>query len=317
MKFLVLGANGFIGRTAVDVLVGKGHDVVAVTRRGGSSGPATAGHPTPVVVDPAEQPESFASLLHRERFDALVNAAGRTGGSNADLVRGNVLLVAVVLDALSAVDGRRGTRLVHLGSAAEYAPPMGREPVRPGHPTGPSGRYGVTKLCGTSLVVQAFAAGEVAGTVLRVFNPIGPGSPATSLAGGAVRRFKDAVHNGSESVRFGPLDDERDFVDVRDVAEAIALAAMHPGPLPPIMNVASGRAVPARLLVEAVARAASFAGRLDTSGAGSPRSRLPWQAADISATSEALGWRPVRSPVDSMHDLWNEHSGGSDAPRLP
>lgn len=94
-------------------------------------------------------------------------------------------------------------------------------------------------------------------------------------------------------LRLGDLSAYRDFVDARDVARAAEQAVTAPGPLPRVLNIGGGRAVPVRELVHTLAGIAGFGGRIEEQGAGSARSgQVSWQCSDISAAGTALGWRP-------------------------
>ena len=112
--------------------------------------------------------------------------------------------------------------------------------------------YGVTKLAGTRLVELAAAAGLDA-VVLRVFNPVGPGAPVSQPAWPARGRAAPGARDGTE-VRLGPLDTVRDFVDPRDVADAVLAAVAAPALPRPVLNVGSGRGVPVRAMVKELCR---------------------------------------------------------------
>ncbi len=64
----------------------------------------------------------------------------------------------------------------------------------------------------------------------------------------------------------------RDFVDARDVADAVLAAITAPAIGIPVLNVASGRGVPVRTLVDTLARIVGFAGTITESANGAPRS---------------------------------------------
>lgn len=313
MRVLVLGAPGFVGRHVVDCLVASGHEVAAGVRPGR---PVPAYRPGVelVVVDPVTDPEGLKAVL-RQNLDGVINVAGKIGGTRAEMVGANALLVGSLLDGLKSLPRGGRPRLVHVGSAAEYDPPVGRTPVPTGHPTNPSGPYGITKLCGTKLVVSALTDLEVAGTVIRLFNPVGPGSPASTLAGAAQRRVREAVDQGLKEIRFGDLDAARDFIDVRDAAELLAKACVHQGDLPEVMNAGTGVARKAWDVVLALTRGAAWSGSVVGGEAGSPRSRVPWQAADISTTQAALDWSPRYSLDETMRDQWL--AGSSQAAAIP
>jgi nucleoside-diphosphate-sugar epimerase len=199
----------------------------------------------------------------------------------------------------------RPCRLVHLGSAAEY----GRVPVGTAttedDPERPLGVYGATKLGATRLVRAAALAGLDA-VVLRLANPIGPGSPATSLAGRIAGELRAALKSGQD-VTTGPLDDVRDFVDVRDVAAAVVAAAVRrSGSLPPVLNVGSGVGTRVAAVVDGLVAVSGFTGAVRVATDGSPRSSaVPWQQADIGLIGSTLGWRPERDLDTALRDLWH------------
>ncbi|GJF31284.1 reductase [Kitasatospora sp. NE20-6] len=292
MDVLVLGATGFLGGHIADHL--RALPGARVVRAGRT---ATAD----VALDLAEAtPAALAALLAELRPAAVVNCAGavtgdglRQTGLNA---RGPAVLAAALRTTLPA------SRLVHLGSAAEYgACPHGtsldeQAPARPG------GLYGATKLAGTLAVTEAAAAGQDA-VVLRVFNPVGPGAPAASLPGRLAAEIRRAGPDGTVTV--GDLSAHRDFVDARDVARAVAAVLTATGPLPPVVNIAGGAARPVRDAARALADAAGFRGRIEEHGAGSERSAaVSWQQADIT-TALGLGWEPLIPLADSLADLWH------------
>lgn len=290
MRFLLIGARGFIGR---HVLAGAaGHDVVTVSRSPGAGD---------VCLDPATAaPDEVAGLVRAVAPDAVVDCGGATGGTAAELVTGNVVAVAGLLAGMALASAVAPARLVHLGSAAEYGPVSRGTPITESARPCPAGPYGVTKLAGTALVRNA----RLDAVVLRVFNPIGPGLPASTLPG----RIAAGLRGGAEEVRVGPLDAYRDFVDVRDVAAAILAAAGAAGPLPPVLNVGSGRATSLRAVAARLAEHAGPGRRVvEDPGGGSARSAgVAWQQAGIDAIGGALGWAPATGLATSLRDLWEE-----------
>ena len=103
--------------------------------------------------------------------------------SSDELWQANVESVAALLEAMRVA--APGARLVHLGSAAEYAEvPDGRTDEEA--PLVGSTPYAAAKLAAFRLASDAAESG-IDTVVARVFNPIGPGMPATSLPGRAAR----------------------------------------------------------------------------------------------------------------------------------
>jgi NDP-hexose 4-ketoreductase len=288
MRILLVGGSGFIGRHVLARAAGC--EVVTVSRSRGVG---------EVCLDlAAAGPKEVAGLICEVEPDVVVNCGGATRGEAAELASGNVVAVACLVAGLTfSLDP---VRLIHLGSAAEYGQVPPGTPITESAAPRPVGPYGVTKLSGTEIV----RAARLDAVVLRVFNPIGPGLPASTLAG----RLAAGLRGGEAEVRVGPLTACRDFVDVRDVADAILAAAGADGPLPPVLNVGSGRATPLR---EVAARLTEHAGPdrrvVEDAAGGSARSaEVAWQQADIGAIGHALGWTPTTDLATSLRDLWED-----------
>lgn len=296
---LVLGGSGFVGSHVIARARRAGLPVLSAARAAGSSQ-----EPWPPLDLAAAPAAALERALRAAAPDVVVNCAGATAGEPAKLVASNVTAVARLLCAMARAVPR--SRLVHIGSAAEYGLVPQGTPVPESAPPQPVGPYGLTKLGGTDLIRAAVADGADA-AVLRVFNLIGPGAPVTTLPGRLVRDLRAALVTGQQ-VATGPLADFRDFVDVRDVADAVLAAAMARGPVPVILNVGGGRATQLRELAAALAAMSGGARVVEQQGdgKGSPRSAVvPWQQADITCAARVLGWRPATSLPASLRDMWN------------
>jgi nucleoside-diphosphate-sugar epimerase len=307
MRLLIIGASSFLGGHLRRAALAAGHEV----RTSGRSGD------WPLTLDlAADPPERVASLIASAAPDVVVNCAGATSGSAATLAAANITAVHTLLTALLPAGGGgrppaghgsrpgRPPRLIHIGSAAEYGAVTPGVPVAEDAPPAPAGLYGATKLGGTRLAELARAAGLDAVT-LRVFNVVGAGSPADTLPGAAAAQLAQLGPGGS--LKLGPLGAVRDFVDARDVADAVLAAAAAPALPHAIVNIGSGTGVRARTLVRLLLAAAGAGPGVTVreDAPGSARSAgLDWQQADISRAAADLGWRPRRQLAESVRDLW-------------
>jgi len=295
-RVLVIGAGGYLGRNVLDLLRTQQDLLVRTASRSAPAGGLD------IQLDIAQaNVDRLATVLARERPDIVVNCAGAVGGSDAELTAANVTGPANLVTALAGL--RPGSRLIHLGSAAEYGVTDIGMPVTEDMAGEPVGPYGHSKLAGTQLVVLGRKAG-LDTLVLRVFNPIGPNAPTGSFPGRVVRELRRAAAE-NDDIHLGPLGSVRDFVDVRDIAEAV-LASVNAANLDrAILNLASGVGTRIRSIVDELVDISGFGGTVFESTAGSSRSAsVAWQQADITAISTSLGWKPRVELLDSLVDLW-------------
>ncbi|MBQ0901399.1 NAD(P)-dependent oxidoreductase [Micromonospora sp. U21] len=284
---LIFGASGFLG-SQVRRAIEADADVVCPSRTDCDL----------TICTPAELRELVGSV----RPAAVVCCAGATSGTAAELLLGNAIVAAKLVEAVAATAPR--ARLVRLGSAAEYGPiPFGAS-VDEDVTAKPVSDYGISQATATRLIEVASAAGRVDSIVLRVFNPIGPGVPPTTLLGRAATLLARLAPD--DSLRTGPLDAYRDFVDVRDVAAAVRAAVMVRAPRARVLNIASGRAVSVRDVLRLLIETSGLRVQIVEDQPSSPRTAtVDWVRADISRAVSVLDWNPEHALSDSIRTVWS------------
>lgn len=287
-RVLLLGGSGFIGKAIARELAEQGQFQVTLGPRQSELNLATARY------------YDWDKLLEIVP-DVIINAAGCTFGSDEELFQGNTLLVSRLLLNLERL--KLMPWLVHLGSAAEYGATPSGLPVSEYAVPRPLNTYGVNKLSGTWRFLDTCQLGRAQGVVLRIFNPVGAGQGLQTLPGRAAALLRAACQEGANSVHFGPLGASRDYVHLRDVAQAVSFAA-DLSRSPPLLNVGSGQAQVSRLIVTELAKLAGFKGEIIESAAPSSRSQiLQSQQADISRIRE-MGWWPKLPLHSALQELW-------------
>jgi nucleoside-diphosphate-sugar epimerase len=299
---IVIGGTGFVGATVCAVLRQRGYDVHALARR-----PA----PGVEVCDLLDTGTGeLARLLDTHRPAVVVNAAGAVwGGTPDEMHQLNFVLVQRLLSAIQAM--HHPARLVQLGSVHEYGAQPDGVPLAETTPPNPNTPYGTTKLRGTEAVLGA----PVDGVVLRVTNVLGAGAPTVSLPGRVAAELARAKASGEPAeLRLSPLRAHRDFVDARDVADAVR-RAVHAEVSGEVINVGRGEPVPVRAIVDGLIELSGVPTTVVESGAQeSTRSlALDWQQAEVRKAERLLGWRPLHSLSDSLRALW-ESSTRSQVP---
>lgn len=148
MTFLVLGANGQVGRELLRALAPLGH-IVATTRSG------TLADGTPCETADFDCPEALPALLDRLQPQAVVNAAAYTAVDRAEqepeaAFRANAQAPGVIAHWCA----QAGVPLVHYSTDYVFDG-QGARPYREDDATAPLGVYGVSKLAGEQAVRDA------------------------------------------------------------------------------------------------------------------------------------------------------------------
>ncbi|NNJ62290.1 MAG: NAD(P)-dependent oxidoreductase [Dactylosporangium sp.] len=291
-RVLLFGSSGFMGGPVREALA-------ADPRTTALTCPGRARHN--LVTDDVP---ALVALIDEVAPDVVVNCAGRLAGTPTELMVGNAVVTARLVEAVATA--APGARVVRIGSAGEYGATVTGTAIGEEAATHPVSAYGISHVAATDLVRLASEAGQIDGVVLRVFNPIGPHCGEENLLGRAMGRIREAMGNGAGHITLGPLTAYRDFVDTRDVATAVVAAALAAKVDHRVLNVGSGRAVPASAAVESLARAAGFDGEIVQRGTGSARSgTVDYIRADITRIRTALGWTPEHDLDSTTRAMWN------------
>ncbi|MEU5545468.1 NAD(P)-dependent oxidoreductase [Streptomyces sioyaensis] len=312
-RVVVLGASGFIGRQVSAALLAAGGEPLMVARRPLADATSRC-IPLDLIGD---GPDTLSRLLDTERPDAVVNAAGAVWSRTQETMQqANHTLVETVLAAIAAASWR--PRLVHLGSVFEYAPPAPGTPLDEQSATRPTTPYGRSKLAGTQAVLAASEAGRADAVVLRLSNVIGAGTSPSSLLGQVAAQLRAAEAGQEAVVRVSPLRASRDFVDVRDTADAVLAAASLPvgGQ---VINIGRGEAVPVRAMVERLLAASGRPARIvEGEGAGvRTNTGLDWMQVATGAARRLLGWSARHSLDSSARELWRATAPQTTAHAIP
>lgn len=302
VRVAVLGATGFVGPHVCDVLAARGDEVLAVARRP----PARPGAHRFAPIDlERSRPRDIAAMLDAERPAVVVNAVGSIWGrSDEEMWSAAAEPVIRLLDAVALLASR--PRLVHLGSVLERGPSGREDAADPAATTPPVTAYGRAKLAATRAVLDRTAAGEVDGMVLRVANVAGPGSPRVSLLGKVAERLATARPDGAPVViELDALLAHRDYIDVRDVADAVVAAVDRPC-TGAVVDVGRGESIGVRELVQMLVDTSGVEARVVERGSRDPGLPSSDTSVDVRPARELLGWSPQRSPQDAVAAFWKD-----------
>jgi GDP-4-dehydro-6-deoxy-D-mannose reductase len=224
---------------------------------------------------------------------AALASVGRSWEAPAETIAENV---AMTVNLLEAVRTEAPEATVVLISSGEIYGPPDRLPVDEEAALRPQNPYAVSKAACDLLGGQYADATGLRVVRLRPFNHTGPGQTDDYVVGTLTRQVAEAEAAGRDEalVRTGNPDSARDFSDVRDVARAyVAAAALDSG----VYNVASGRAVSVRELIELVGAAARIPVRHEVDPARVRAHDVPEVRGSAERLRAATGWAP-EIPLD-------------------
>jgi GDP-4-dehydro-6-deoxy-D-mannose reductase len=252
VRSLVIGASGFVGRHLGAELAEAGHDVLGVSRA-----PA-----------PPDWPGDWlpADIEDEPRLEAdVVYHLAPVGTAYALSLAPTVVVV---------------------GSGAEYGV-AAKLPITEDTPLRPVTSYGEAKAAQARLVLAAPHAAHA-----RIFNLIGPDTPARLAPGAFARQIVD----GAPTIETGWLGGARDYLDIRDAARALRLLAGHSG----AFNVCSGVPVRTSKLLRLLVGDADVE---VVERSGPSETDVPSHYGDPAKLVEATGWRPEIPLERSVRDL--------------
>jgi GDP-4-dehydro-6-deoxy-D-mannose reductase len=266
---------------------------------------------------------SVKDALAAARPDAVVHLAAQAVPTLAaqdpvSAVRVNVLGTATLLAAL---DGHPEIRLVMASSADVYGNPDA-ELVDETAPLRPANVYAATKVASEALVTEFGDRRAAATTLLRPANQNGPRQHPGLAASAFAKQIAEAESGVAEPVvRHGVLDARRDFLDVRDMADAYARAADLTDAGVAVYNVGTGVAVSVGEILETLIALARVSMRAeldpDRVRSGAPTAF----ALDAGRFRRRTGWAPrtpLRTSLRDTLEYWRgqvKAAAGVGAPR--
>ncbi|HEY1538327.1 MAG TPA: NAD-dependent epimerase/dehydratase family protein [Solirubrobacteraceae bacterium] len=282
---LVTGAGGFVGRHLVQRARAQGLAVETATCDLRASA-------------------AVAELVANARPAAVVHLAASPRRPGADPWQALADDVAMAGALLSAVAERAPEAPVLVaGSAAQYG--MGlAEALRESDPLEPVAAYGAAKCVLERACTAAALNGGLRVIWARSFNHVGPGQGPDAPVAQWARQVATAELHGSGTLRTGALDVVRDFLDVRDVADAYLALVRSPAEGP--VNVCSGEPTPLSRMAEIVIGQATVPVELELDPALVRGLDPPFVVGDPGRLRTLTDWAPRFELTGSVGELLDE-----------
>ena len=293
---LVTGGAGFIGSHLVDALLARG-DAVAVIDDMSSGNPGYLS-PAADLHEMDIRDDGIGEVMHAVRPDVVFHGAAQISVSVSTRepkldAETNILGTLNILDAMASA-GASKMVFVSTGGAMygepEILPAPETAPARPAAP------YGASKLAAENYLPIYKNLHGIDYSIIRPANVYGPRQDPHGEAG-VVAIFTRAMLAGEPIKIFGDGTDERDYVYVEDVVDALISASDNPGTGP--YNVGSGIGTSVNEIESTLAELTGYS-RAPEHFPPRPGD-LRRISLDASLAKKELGWSPTTSLNDGLH----------------
>jgi UDP-glucose 4-epimerase len=251
MKVVIFGGGGFIGSSIADRLLADGHELRIFER------PRVEPYRNFL---PSEKVEWLTGDLLSQHevsevidgMDTVIHLVSSTlpKSSNDDPIYDVQSNLVATLQMLNAMLQRHVHRIVFISSGGTVYGSPTYLPIDENHPTEPHVSYGITKLAIEKYLLMYQRIHGLRATILRVTNPFGE-RQRVETAQGAVGVFLHRALSNSPIEIWGDGSVTRDYIYIRDVAEAFARAVTYEGPHS-VFNISSGQGTNLNELIDLI-----------------------------------------------------------------
>ena len=325
MRYLVTGAQGFVGRYFIAATLGSepAAEVLGIGRsprrddvftHGVRFGTTSIPAPLPADLRDAAIDERYryeiadirdrhalAELIRSFRPEVVVHlASGLRDDDTAHLIGTNVIGTIALVEAIA--EAKTGVRMSVLGSTGGVYGAPESLPIPESAPCRPVDLYAASKLASEHASRIVAVHGDVPVLWARLFNLVGPGQDERHVCGRFAAQAAAIASGAAEPVlEAGNLDSTRDFIDVRDVARALGRLA-HSGVAGEAYNVSSGVEVAIGRVLATTLRAAGIEDRVSIART-LPRVNDIARHTGDSSKIRSLGYAPRFPLAQSIGDV--------------
>src|SRR3989344_997653 len=284
MRILVTGGAGFLGSHITNLLIKDGHDVVILDNL--KKGYKELVNPkAKLVVGDINDPVKTQEAL--DGIDAVIHMAGLIVVPESVkypelYVKNNVLGSVNLLDCMAKKNVKK---IIFSSSACVYGEPKNL-PITEDEPLHPDNPYGASKASVEAFLQAYHANHNFDVTILRYFNPYGPGelhNPETH----AIPNFIKAVLAKKPIPLYWKGEQIRDFIYIDDLAEA------HADVLPlsgfEIFNIGCEKGVKVKDVVDEIFEVAGYKVAIDD--LGERAGDVPANYASSERLKKTVGWQ--------------------------
>jgi nucleoside-diphosphate-sugar epimerase len=327
--YLVSGAQGFIGRyTVASLLAADSHAVVVGCGRSEARSTTfthtikideqeTSAPLTPALIDAfgsagsryryvradISDAAAWSEIFAAYRPDVVIHLASGLRDDAADkLIRTNITGTIRLVEAANAF-AHPPTRIVFGSSGSIYGAPT-ELPIREEYCGVPRDLYAVSKLAAEHAANVRLDHTRTRAIFARIFNVVGPGQEERHVVGKVASQLSAIAKKKRPALlELGDLSPTRDFIDVRDVADALVVLATHED-ASGAYNLASGKEASIDSIVRRLLKLADPNSEVQLEQSYKRALDINRHFADITKL-QSLGYAAKIEPDRSLEDVYS------------
>lgn len=250
-KVLIIGGNGFIGRSVVEKFVLEGVEVSVIDKNEIDIKNFSVKYYTGDIF----AIEEYQKLI--EEQDAIVYLVSSIlpNSSLSESKTGFIKEIPYILNLCEICKDANVKRIIFASSGGTVYGKNGVDINLETSPTFPINNYAILKLAIENILIMYNRVFDMENIILRISNPYGKGQKLSSGVG-AVTTFAVNIVNEKPITIFGDGENIRDYVYIKDVANAFLLSLnwnMNKDIIP-IFNIGSGEGKSLNQLIELISR---------------------------------------------------------------
>lgn len=282
---LISGGAGFIGSHIAETLLHQGYEVTILDRFStiGPDHPFFEKNKQKLHYWQYDLQNSLFQKIGASSYDAIIHVSGKNGVSPSftdpsSYFSSNVTATRTLLEFARI---QKIGVFLYASTLAVYGD-ASKIPTTESYPCSPMSPYALSKYIGEQIALHYASVYGLRVVSFRMAGVYGPDGPLRGASASILSTIKKNVRDNQEVLLDGDGSQIRDFVDVRDVRRAYALALEKP--VSGIFNIGGGRGIQLKQLAKIMGGKISYSGK-----PAQPPLRV-W--ASITKAKDQLGWSP-------------------------
>lgn len=305
-RVLVTGGAGFIGSNLADELIRRKYKVTIIDNL--ATGLKENINPAAKFIKGDVKNPKDVKKAFKDKIDVIFHIAGCASTIKAfdDPAKDLKTNVLGTINIINAAIKYRTPRILYASSMTSYGVPEAL-PVKETQATRPIAYYGITKYAGERYVMATGLRNDlpvkINATAFRMFNVYGRRQSLTNPYQGVVSIFIGNALRNERVTIFGDGEQSRDYVHIKDVADAWIGAIDNKKSFGEVFNLGSGMRISVNKLVDIILKSfgKSRKNHKVVYKAARPGDQRHMQA-DISKAKKLLGWKIKIDFDDGMAD---------------